>query len=47
MKAGDYVQWWAGKQYGWVSAQVVSVSLKGFPTVIDPVTGKKKSLRLR
>lgn len=47
MKVGDWIQWWAGREHGWVSAQVLSLSIKGFPSVIDPVTGKKRVLMHR
>lgn len=44
-KAGDRITFWAGRQHGWVVAPIVSVSLRGVPTVIDPTTGKRRVLR--
>lgn len=46
-KEGDTLRFWAGREHGWVEAKVLSVSVRGVPTIIDPVTGRKRVMHPR
>ena len=46
-KEGDILRFWAGKEHGWISAKIISVSTLGAPTIIDPITGKKRVMHPR
>lgn len=40
---GERLQFWGGRVNGWVSAEIISVSVQGAPTIVDPLTGKRRT----
>lgn len=45
-QVGQRIQFWGGARNGWVSAEIISVSVRGAPTVIDPLTGKRRTFHV-